>query len=102
MKTLQDIMNINQLWQLNVKKAMHFTAFKLDDPIQMSFFILSLLSGSVDGPILQVSSLPPRRQISPPHYSFRLRCSLVGLVLCTHALASGIRQTSPHDVWASL
>eukprot|EP00037_Helgoeca_nana_P011107 m.99387 g.99387 ORF g.99387 m.99387 type:complete len:1079 (+) comp20619_c0_seq1:40-3276(+) len=53
MKTLQDIMNINQLWQLNVKKAMHFTAFKLDDPIQMSFFILSLLSGSVDGPILQ-------------------------------------------------
>jgi len=53
MKTLQDIMNINQLWQLNVRKAMHFTAFKLDDPIQMSFFILSLLSGSVDGKVLQ-------------------------------------------------
>lgn len=54
MKTLQDIMNINHLWQMNVKKAMHFTAFKLDDPIQMSFFILSLLTGSVDGAVLQV------------------------------------------------
>lgn len=53
MKTLQDIMNINQLWQMNVKKAMHFTSFKLDDPMQMSFFVLSLLTGSVDGDKLQ-------------------------------------------------
>ena len=54
MKTLQDIMNVNQGWQDMIKKTMHFTNFRLDDPVQMSLFVLSLLSASVKGEVLQV------------------------------------------------